>query len=497
MTRDIKSRWLRASRTTAKGTFMVTAFVLGFFLASGGAGAFTIVEPPEAESITIDNGVEVWNYRSDYTYEDLPSVLQGVPGIRMYGNTDVQHQDDFLVVELQEQSDVYVMWWEDYDYPAWLADSFDDTGMTCTMGGYTFNILDATLGAGTHSFGTTDNSDWQDWYSVAIIPIESEPLPEPPDVPDPRSAAVEFDGANGYVEVRDPSDIAPGESSFTFEFWVNISDAASSWNLPVEWPGGDRVYVGHNVGSGWNFVINSNGSRTDTNADAYIADVTGTWVFCQAVVNRDVGSQTLRVYVTEDEAWHEASVTPETGETNPTGPLYIPSHPSDYPVDGMVFDVRFWHKARGQAEALADMHHRLSGDEPGLVGYWPLDEGDGETANDLAGDSDGEIVGAQWMSEEIPDLAGLQWDEAATILEEAGFDVYIDYVATGTIPTGEVYSQSPPAGDTSVPAWSVYLEVEAERESFAPAAPVWLMLLVMAGVLVAARSRMRSRVLAN
>jgi hypothetical protein len=41
---------------------------------------------------------------------------------------------------------------------------------------------------------------------------------------------------------------------------------------------------------------------------------------------------------------------------------------------GKMADVRIWNKARTQAEIQADMSKRLTGQEPALVGYWPLNE---------------------------------------------------------------------------------------------------------------------------
>ncbi|WP_438031091.1 LamG-like jellyroll fold domain-containing protein [Sorangium sp. So ce233] len=48
---------------------------------------------------------------------------------------------------------------------------------------------------------------------------------------------------------------------------------------------------------------------------------------------------------------------------------------------GRIADVRLWSRARTQAEIAEGMAKRLTGGEPGLVGYWPLDQG---TANDLS-----------------------------------------------------------------------------------------------------------------
>lgn len=67
-----------------------------------------------------------------------------------------------------------------------------------------------------------------------------------------------------FGEVRDREGLIPGGKSFTIEMWVNTDASASGWNLPFEWLGGDRVYVGQDAGDGWNFVVGTNGVRTDT-----------------------------------------------------------------------------------------------------------------------------------------------------------------------------------------------------------------------------------------
>lgn len=207
--------------------------------------------------------------------------------------------------------------------------------------------------------------------------------------------ALSFDGESDYVEAPEPTACIPGASSFTIEFWAQTSPQATGWNLPFEWPGGHRIYVGHQIGAGWNFVVASDGVRTDTNAGGWIADITGRWLFVQAVLARDPDSQTLRVYDAEDDRWHEASVTPAPGETRPAGPLYIPSPPDKFPFNGMMREVRFWRTVRSTEDAERDMYETLNGAEDGLAGYWVFDEG--ETVRDRTPHgAHGEIVGGEW-----------------------------------------------------------------------------------------------------
>ncbi len=207
-------------------------------------------------------------------------------------------------------------------------------------------------------------------------------------------SGIRFDGEESYVEVSEAAACVPGENSFTIELWVKTSTHAQGWNLPLEWPGGDRLYVGHNVGEGWNFAMASNGRRTDTNGDAWIADISGRWLFVQAVLSRETNEQTLRVYDRDKDTWHEATVSPASGQSQPEGPLFIPSHPEQYPFEGVLREVRFWHTARTRTDAMRDMHSGVVGDETGLVGCWlyAVDE-DNRIADITANANHGAAVG--------------------------------------------------------------------------------------------------------
>ncbi len=80
---------------------------------------------------------------------------------------------------------------------------------------------------------------------------------------------------------------------------------------------------------------------------------------------------------------------------------YHDSH-SSYYFPGQITEVRVWSIARPQADVKASMHDRLAGDEDGLVGYWPLNEGRGDTVVDHSGsDNQGMVHGATWKDDAI------------------------------------------------------------------------------------------------
>lgn len=71
---------------------------------------------------------------------------------------------------------------------------------------------------------------------------------------------------------------------------------------------------------------------------------------------------------------------------------------------GGVRDLRIWNVARSDVQIAKALHHRLLGTEPGLVAYWPLDEGadiqgaSNNTLVDRSGRHTATIYGARWGS---------------------------------------------------------------------------------------------------
>ncbi|NUM75140.1 discoidin domain-containing protein [candidate division KSB1 bacterium] len=57
---------------------------------------------------------------------------------------------------------------------------------------------------------------------------------------------------------------------------------------------------------------------------------------------------------------------------------------SEYMFDGIIDEVRIWNIAKTQTQIQANMHTSLQGNEPGLVGYWRFDEGEGQAVHDAS-----------------------------------------------------------------------------------------------------------------
>src|SRR5690606_30001884 len=72
------------------------------------------------------------------------------------------------------------------------------------------------------------------------------------------------------------------------------------------------------------------------------------------------------------------------------------------PMTGQLDEIRLWNVARSQAEIQAAMYNRMNVGESGLVGYWPLDEGSGNTTADKAGSRTGVLVGGPgWINSSL------------------------------------------------------------------------------------------------
>jgi len=83
---------------------------------------------------------------------------------------------------------------------------------------------------------------------------------------------------------------------------------------------------------------------------------------------------------------------------------------------GLLREVRIWNYARTQEEIKRDMNKPLSGNESGLVGYWTMDEGSGNTVYDkTANGNHGTVYGATWTTTQAPTVVRWQLDSPRPI----------------------------------------------------------------------------------
>ncbi len=69
---------------------------------------------------------------------------------------------------------------------------------------------------------------------------------------------------------------------------------------------------------------------------------------------------------------------------------------------GLMAEARMWNTIRTEAQIRENMHRRLQGNEPGLIGYWPLNEGAGTALYDRTpANNHGTLVGASRTSTDL------------------------------------------------------------------------------------------------
>ena len=86
---------------------------------------------------------------------------------------------------------------------------------------------------------------------------------------------------------------------------------------------------------------------------------------------------------------------------------HLPGQTRHWGTDGSLADVRLWNCARTAEEIARFRSRRLTGKEPGLVGYWPLDEGTGATlVNHAKNGTNGTLSQTVWDT-----LDDLDFDE--------------------------------------------------------------------------------------
>ena len=201
-----------------------------------------------------------------------------------------------------------------------------------------------------------------------------------------------FDGQNSLVVLDQPLPAFP--AGVTVEFWAKGGDdlpratsVFASWKadgariLNIHLPWSNGVVYWDAGGDGFDRIQKA----------AEPGEYKGSWAHWAFV--KDVAKQEMSIY-RNGALWHRAG-----GQARPLaegGYANIGAYVNGaHKWSGRLAEFRIWDRARTEEEIRADRGRRLTGKEPGLVGYWPLDRIDANgTTPDLTGHRPGAVRGA-------------------------------------------------------------------------------------------------------
>ena len=205
-------------------------------------------------------------------------------------------------------------------------------------------------------------------------------------------SCLSFDGNTDHVML--PANIGQvlGASDFTFEAWINGLESTVSHSTILSnristnsgfhffihdyWGGSDHKMLGMRYnGSNIIFVDNGNYNGKLLDGDCHHVAVSKT-------------QNVISLYIDGVLVGTRQNVVDINLFTN--SPILIGNDfPSSTGFNGSINDVRIWNVARSQESIQEGMIDGVDPSSDGLLGYWELREGSGQTANDLTNQNHG------------------------------------------------------------------------------------------------------------
>lgn len=213
----------------------------------------------------------------------------------------------------------------------------------------------------------------------------------------PKITALEFNGTNNMIVAGDAPELDLSGGSFTIEFYAYANafrnDLGDIWNCTI----------GHGTSNeDLDYLVAFEKAKPIFHVRNYSAGVkSGTILqenrWYHIAVVQDVEKSKLMIYI---DGILDGVATLKGAANTTDGDLFIGARESygtgkgAHFFDGILYDVRIWNVARTAEQINEMMKTSLTGEETGLVGYWPLNDGSGTTVQDLtAGGNEGLIVG--------------------------------------------------------------------------------------------------------
>jgi hypothetical protein len=219
----------------------------------------------------------------------------------------------------------------------------------------------------------------------------------------PSGSALEFDGQDDYIDLGSGG-LLSGYDSFTISAWINANDSAKRKTIYSEGNSGNifphitfRILRPSDISSKeLQLIVRDN--NADSSSITWSTPFPSGWHHVVGIRN---GSD-VKLYIDS---------VGKTATGNVAGPLSVNgvaigrSKVTSYTefFDGIIDEVAIYNRALSAEDVQKIMYRKLTGDEPGLVGYWDFDEGQGQVVYDSSGnENNGTVLGAAWTDSIAP-----------------------------------------------------------------------------------------------
>ncbi|WP_414583314.1 LamG-like jellyroll fold domain-containing protein [Scytonema sp. PCC 10023] len=200
---------------------------------------------------------------------------------------------------------------------------------------------------------------------------------------------LDFDGQDDFVEIKHNNTFNL-PNKFTIEAWVKTKKLSGVQRIFAKFP----AYAFGLNGSQIRFTTLKKRDYDTTQAQLAI----DTWYHLAVVLDNN---NHAHFYLNGELLQTVAGTQPAN---NSSDSAYIGKNQNGEYWHGSIAELRIWNSIRSKEEIQANKSHRLVGNEPGLVAYWLLDEGTGNTVHDKTSNNNhGTISGnATWAQSELP-----------------------------------------------------------------------------------------------
>ena len=210
-----------------------------------------------------------------------------------------------------------------------------------------------------------------------------------------KVSVLSFDGKDDYVAL--PAVNNDYSQGFTVEAWVQYSSFQQSWSRIIEFGNGqgqNNIVLGH-VGTSKDIGFHLYTTAAFDKIEIANALEIGKWTHIAVTISK---SREGKLYQNGQLVQSKLLLLPDNVNRK-LNYIAKSNWSQDGYFEGKIAEVRVWNIARTPEEIKQNMNSRLRGNEPGLVGYYPLN-GD---ANDKTSKANhGTINGAIWQQGEVP-----------------------------------------------------------------------------------------------